>query len=466
MLNPFFTQGTKGEQGLIQDLINEQLKMYGIEVYYLPRTIINRGTVIRDVISSKFDNAFPIEAYLVNYEGFDNNSIMMSKFGVRIQDEMNLIISKERFDNYIAALMRDSTSGFENYTRPIEGDLIYVPLSGSLMEIKYVENRKPFYQLQKNYVYDLRCELFEYEDEEISTGVPEINYELRDVGHAAELTLSGLGITATAYTGLVENGIQYIDVISGGYRYSSIPSFVVDSPLKPPVVGPGSITARAVGIMTQLRGLTSTKSISQIYLDDPGSGYIYSNPPSVTIFGGGGYGAALKVGINTYGSIGIVTLTYAGTGYSSEPTVTFSSPPGSGTTATARAFLNASGGISTIRIINAGYGYTETPIITISAGSTVATGNYIIGERVQGSLSGAYGIVKDWNPSTQKLRVSGLGTDFIDGDIITGNQSSATYVLRVSRTFDLQEPYDTNDIIEQEADEIIDFTEINPFGEV
>jgi len=457
MLNPYFIQGTSGEQGLVQDLINEQLKMYGIEVYYLPRKIINKGSVIRDAIYSKFNNAFPIEAYLVNYEGFDNNSFMMSKFGVRIQDEMNFIISKERFDDYIAALMQ-TTDGFGSYTRPMEGDLIYVPLSDSLMEIKYVENRKPFFQLQKNYVYDLRCELFEFEDEEITTGNPEVDYQLKDIGYGAELTLSGLGITATAYTGLVVGGVQYVDILNGGYRYSSAPNLVVDAPTS----GYRSIL---VGVMTQSRGLTVAKSLDQIYIENPGYGYTES--PSINFYGGNGYGASARVAISTSGSIGIVTTTYSGTGYTFEPTVTFSAPDvAAGTTATARAFLNASGGISTIRIINAGSGYLSNPTITISAGSTVASGNYIVGERVSGSISGAFGIVKNWDAATNKLKVSGLGTDFVDGDIVVGAASSAIYTLRIAKTYELQQAYADNDIIEQEADEIIDFTEINPFGEV
>ena len=457
MLNPFFIQGTSGEQGLIQDLINEQLKMYGIEVFFLPRKIVNSGGALRDAIYSKFNNAFPIEAYLVNYDGFDNNSIMMSKFGVRIQDEMNLIISKERFEDYIASLM-STVSGFESYKRPLEGDLIYVPLSDSLMEIKYVENRKPFFQLQKNYVYDLRCELFEFEDEEINTGLPDLDYELRDIGYGALLTLSGLGITATAETDLTTGAIQYVDIINGGYRYSTVPNLVVDSPTS----GSRGIL---VGVMTQSRGLTAAKSLDRVYIDNPGYGYTQS--PSVSFYGGNGYGASVNVAISTSGTIGIVTLTYAGTGYSSEPTVTFSAPDvAAGTTATARAFLDASGGISTIRVINGGSGYLSAPTITISAGSTVASGNYIVGERVSGSISGAYGIVKNWDQETKQLKVSGLGTDFVDGDIIVGAASSAIYTLRVARTYELQQPYEDNDIIEQEADEIIDFTEINPFGEV
>ena len=458
MLNPFFIQGTSGEQGLVQDLINEQLKMYGIEVYFLPRKILNKGGVMRDAIYSKFDNAFPIEAYLVNYEGFDNNSVLMSKFGVRIQDEMNLIISKERFDDYIAALMQ-TTDGFASYSRPLEGDLIYIPLSDSLMEIKYVENRKPFYQLQKNYVYDLRCELFEYEDEEISTGNPEVDYQLKDIGYGAELTLSGLGITATAYTGLVVGGVQYVDILNGGYRYSSAPNLVVDSPTS----GYRSII---VGVMTQSRGLTAAKSLDKIYIENPGYGYTQS--PSVSFYGGNGYGASLKVAISTSGSVGMVTMTYGGTGYTTEPTVTFSAPEvAAGTTATARAFLDANGGISTVRIINAGSGYLSNPTITISAGSTIASGNFIVGENVSGSISGAFGIVKNWNSDTKVLKVTGLGTDFVDGDIVVGAASSAIYTLRVFKDYELQEPaYEFNDLIEQEADQIVDFTEINPFGEV
>jgi len=459
MLNPFFIQGTNGEQGLVQDLINEQLKMYGIEVYYLPRQIVSKGKVIKEALLSKFKNAFPIEAYLVNYEGFDNNSILMSKFGVRISDEMTLIVSKERYDTYIGDLLK-LVEGIENPSRPNEGDLIYIPLSDSLMEIKYVENRKPFYQLQKNYVYELRCELYELSDDDISTGLPELDYKLKDLGYGAVLTLSGLGITATAYTGLVQGGIQKVDVVSGGYRYSSTPTITVGSPTG------GGIKGSLVGVMTNTQSLTSTKSVKKIYIQNSGSGYSYSNPPTVSFFGGNGYGASAVVGIATSGSIGIVTVTYAGTGYVSPPTVTFSPPVSGGTTAIAEAFLNASGGISTIRIVNSGYGYTLPPTITISAGSTVASGNFIFGEQVRGSISGALGIVKNWDPTSKTLKVSGMGTDFVDGDIIVGAASSASYVVRFYQTYELQDAYDESDEIEEEADKIIDFTEINPFGEV
>jgi hypothetical protein len=461
MLNPFFLQGTSSEQGLVQDLINEQLKMYGIEVYYMPREIITEGKVIKEVLYSTFTNQFPIEAYLASYEGFDSNSILMSKFGVRITDEMNLIISKERFETYIGELMKQIPD-VKNALRPNEGDLIYIPLSESFMEIKYVENRKPFYQLQKNYVYELRCELFEIEDENIVMNVSDpviAGKEPKALGYESELQLSGIGVTATASTTFVSGGVQTISTINGGYRYSTTPSINVSSPLS-------GTKARVVGIMTSKSALLTSKSVHKIYIEDPGTGYNYSKPPLVTFSGGGGYNASATVGIATSGSIGPISLTNAGQGYVTEPTVTISGPVSGGTTATARAFLNSSGGISTVRIINAGYGYTTAPNITISAGSTVSNGNYIFGETVTGSISGATGLVKDWDAETKILKVSGFGTAFVTGDVVVGAASTATYIIKDSGDFISAPPYDSSDDIQEEFDDIVEFTEVNPFGEV
>ena len=95
VLNPFFLQGSPGEQSLVQDLINEQLRMYGVEVYYLPRQYITKNKVIREVIQSEFNNSYPIEAYVDNFEGYGENSVLLSKFGVQATNELKLIISKE-----------------------------------------------------------------------------------------------------------------------------------------------------------------------------------------------------------------------------------------------------------------------------------------------------------------------------------------------------------------------------------
>ena len=176
-LNPYFQQGAKNEQSLVQSLINEQLRMYGVEVHYLPRKYMTENTVIREVIQSKFDDAYPLEAYVDTYDGYAENPVLMSKFGIEGTNEVTLTISRERWETYIEPLMKNE-SNVKLTTRPKEGDLVYFPLGDRLFEIKYVEHEKPFYQLQKTYVYQLRCELFRYEDEVIDTGIAAIDDEL------------------------------------------------------------------------------------------------------------------------------------------------------------------------------------------------------------------------------------------------------------------------------------------------
>ena len=110
MLNPFFTQGTTGEQNLVQDLINEQLRMYGVDIFYLPRKYLTENTVIREVVQSKFDTALPLEAYVDNYDEYSGAGNILSKFGVQSQDEVRLIISRDRFENYITPLIEDQSN--------------------------------------------------------------------------------------------------------------------------------------------------------------------------------------------------------------------------------------------------------------------------------------------------------------------------------------------------------------------
>ncbi len=162
-LNPFFIQGSTGEQNLVQDLINEQLRMYGIDVTYIPRKFVNKKSIIEEVQSSKFDDNFTIEAYLQNYDGFQGNGDIMTKFGITLKDEVSLIISKERFTDFIRPFMDQMDDDeVEFFDTPREGDLVYFPLGKKLFEIKYVEVEKPFFMLRKNYVFELRCELFEW----------------------------------------------------------------------------------------------------------------------------------------------------------------------------------------------------------------------------------------------------------------------------------------------------------------
>ena len=241
-LNPFFQQGSTSEQNLVQDLINEQLRMYGVEVHYMPRKYVETATVIKEVLRSKFDDAYPLEAYLDTFDGYGENPVILSKFGIEQKNEITLTISRERWETYIEPLM-ENESDVELTTRPKEGDLIYFPLGDRLFEIKYVEHEKPFYQLKKTYVYTLKCELFVYEDEIIDTGVSEIDNELIGddydgttgdglstiIGPTQTLTLVGVGVTATAVTGIVTGGIRYIELSNRGGGYLGGPTVAISS---------------------------------------------------------------------------------------------------------------------------------------------------------------------------------------------------------------------------------------------
>ena len=115
-LNPFFLQGSPGEQRLIQNLINEQLQIYGVEITYIPRKFVNKTSIIEEVQSSKFDDNFLLEAYVNTYEGYSGAGDIMTKFGVSLKDEVTLTISQERFTDFIAPFL-DPTD-YELGSRP------------------------------------------------------------------------------------------------------------------------------------------------------------------------------------------------------------------------------------------------------------------------------------------------------------------------------------------------------------
>jgi hypothetical protein len=432
--------------------------MYGVEVYYLPRKYVTEKTVIKEVIESKFDNAFPIEAYVNTYEGYEGQGTILSKFGVQPLTDLTITISKERFESYISPLIKNIPD-IKLSTRPKEGDLIYFPLGDRLFEIKFVEHEKPFYQLQKTYVYELRCELFRYQDEIIDTDIEYIDDDIRDEGYIETLTLVGSGVTATAITGIVNGGVRFITVNNRGNGYFAAPEVTISNP---PLGG-----LRATGIATMIGGLVDcygnkeSLKVQGVEVINPGFGY--TTPPSVVFVGGGGAGAAATATIGN-GIIGIVTVTNGGSGYSTTPTVTVSGPSGVGVTATARAFINTLGIVTQVSIVNAGLGYTVAPVITISSPFMVGVGTYSFGETVVGSGSSATAIVKSWNVTTGKLEVSNVSGTFIPGDLITGSTSGAVYKLREETVYNINDPYQNNDEIEVEADNIIDFSERNPFG--
>jgi len=170
--NVYFSQAVKSEQNLYEDLVIESLKIYGQDVYYLPRTIVNRDTILNEDIGSQFDDAYMIEAYIENPEGFDGQGDLYSKFGLEIRDDATFIVSRRQWQKLV---------GFwnnvldDNSDTPNAGDLIYLPMTNKLFEIMMVEHEQPFYQLSNLPVYKLQCSLFEYNDEQLDTGVTAID---------------------------------------------------------------------------------------------------------------------------------------------------------------------------------------------------------------------------------------------------------------------------------------------------
>ena len=459
MLNPFFIQGTSGEQNLVQDLINEQLRMYGVEVYYLPRSFLSTNTVIEEVIESSFENAYPIEAYVQNYEGYDDNSTLLSKFGIQSTQEMTFIISKERYENYIAPLT-DGRANLKLTSRPKEGDIIYMPLGDRMFEIKFVEHEKPFYQLQKNYVYELRCELFRYEDEVIDTGIEEIDDTLvgsdsdgtSESGHSTILggtltmTLVGSATTATAITNIVNGGIRSITVGNQGAFYDIAPRVAISSAPSGGNTGFATVTI-------------DRDAISSVDIVNAGAGYTVA--PEIVFVSKTGIGASASATLGS-GSIGIVTVTSGGSGYTTAPTITFTGI--STVSAAATAIVSSTGTITAINITDAGIGYTVAPTITISSPGSPDTGDFTYNEIVTGSTSGTKARVRTWNTTTNVLELGNVTGTFTVGETIVGASSSATHTVFSLDNDPADDGYSENDTIELEADGILDFTEKNPFG--
>ena len=428
-LNPFFLKGSSGEQRLIQDLINEQLRMYGVEITYLPRKIVNKDSIFREVESSKFDDNFLLEAYVNTYEGYTGAGDIMTKFGMSLKDELVITISKERWEDFIAPFlvsMPDDEILVEG--RPREGDLIYFPLGKRIFEVKFVEHEKPFYQLGKGYVYELQCELYELSDDvggwnQISDSTQAIDETLVNYGYMTELQLISIGSTATLNIGTSSGYIRNIFLNEDGYDYTTTPNVVIAGP------GPvgGGVTATAVAITTSVYGVHSVK---EILLTNAGAGY--TTPPTVTIVS---TATTATNGITTYNGVGAAATANLG-------------PAGT-----------AGVQIITTGVGNSGSGYADAATIT-------GLGTYQFNEAVQGSISGAIGRVKSWDRDEVVLKLGTTSGTFQAGEIAVGTTSGARYNVDYIVKAEFADQYDQSDDIEAEADAIIDFSEGNPFGQV
>ena len=357
--------GSSQEQTFMENLIVESIELYGQDIYYLPRTYVNRDTILNEVETSEFNQALQVRAYINDVEGWEGQGELLSKFGVRIEDKTTFIFSRKKFEEKV-----DDNAVLNVEGRPNEGDLIWFPRGKHLFEIKFVEAERPFYQLGKGYVWECQCELFEYSDEEIDTGVAEIDAVETAFANSIKLVMDAGG------TGAFTVGEEIV-----GDLYLATATATVDS---------GAVNA--------------------ITVTDGGEHYKSALPPTVTITGGGGSGATATATVSSAGIVTGVSITSGGSGYTSAPTVTIDYSP-----------------------------------------------------------KDSRAEVKSWNTSTRELQIINRTGTFNTAETVTGLTSGARWSPESYNTLNntnTADSIDQNYSFETEDDDIIDFTEGNPFGSI
>jgi len=205
--NVYFTQGTKNEQFLVEDLIIESLKIYGQDFFYIPRTLVSKDEILGEDRLSKFTSSFPIEMYFENVDSFEGQGAFIQKFGLMMEQSATMVVARRRWEQMVGRFGATIIP-----SRPCEGDLIYFPLTKGMFEIKFVKHQDPFYQLGKLYVYKLQVELFQYSSEKIDTGIPSIDaFET--------LKTFNTNTTRTPY-----GEITGVNVTNSGAGYTSTPT--------------------------------------------------------------------------------------------------------------------------------------------------------------------------------------------------------------------------------------------------
>ena len=438
--NVFFTHGTRNEQFLQQNLVEEYIKMFGMDVLYIPRQLIAKDNVFNEEVVSQFDDSYIIEAYLENFDGFQGGGDLLTKFGIRQTDEITMVISQQRFSDLISQfLLLDQD--IEVGERPQEGDLIYFPLSSNYFEIKFVEHEEPFYQLGKNYTYKLKAELFEYSDE------------------GGEFFAGDDEMIDTGYT------VQYYYLVSPGQSASATPLLTGDA-------------------------------VSQAVVNTNGSKYNFTPTVTVTGDGTGATAHAEMIVVNVGGSIPITPATFdptvkngkmvglkilnGGEGYDvSRSYIDFNDPGTAGTKPVVTPTFDSNGTLTKVEITNEGDGYDSVSQIVIDSGGSGYTtaafdiesvpsglsGNFVDGETVTSGTTAGTALLADWDKSEGWLKLKSPTEDFQIGELLVGNTSGASITIHsydAMKTTDTK--YSESDTFETFADDIIDFSEGNPFG--
>ena len=412
--------GNTNEKRLYEDLIIEGLKIYGHDCFYLPRTLVNRDLILGEDSLSKFDDSYLLEMYMETTEGFAGEQEIINKFGLEIREDTTFVIAKRRWQEQVdnpATLIVDG--------RPNEGDVIYVPLMNSFFEIQFVQDQEPFFQLGNLPVYKLRCTRWEYSSEQLNTGIDEIDdkettYSLDQLTYQSALESGTFSVVlgSPVVTGDI---VTSIPIVSGGEGYVTAPTLTISAP---------SATVNA----TATANLTGN-TLSSFTITNAGRGY--SSAPTITVV----YVATdSTTKTNTDSSPGLTSgqltsITPASiTDVLSITSVTVSSP-GNAVTASASAVLT-NGVVTSINITVDGSSYLGlSPTVTVSANTDASGALLLENDSVDGQVQ--YFINEDYQLQTQSTYAS-------------------------NNDLDTEAGFDTASV----ADDILDFTERNPFGEV
>lgn len=206
--NTYISQSVTSEQELYEDLVIESLKIYGQDTFYLPKTIVERDNILGEDMASKFDDAYSLEAYIENTEGFEGQGDIFSKFGLEIRDEATFIISRRRWNQFVGIWENDLLE-----SNPQEGDIIYLPMTNKFFEINHVEHEQPFYQLSNLPVYKLKCALYEFNEEEFDTGINEIDTWQQELTYQVGIDIELIGL------------LVFPDIGETIKQYSVLPTF-------------------------------------------------------------------------------------------------------------------------------------------------------------------------------------------------------------------------------------------------
>ncbi|HAW04688.1 MAG TPA: hypothetical protein DCW83_08370 [Saprospirales bacterium] len=275
----YFNGAVRSEQDLYEDLVLESIKMFGQDVVYIPREQIYEDALLNETLN-QYRHAFPIECFIENVEGFEGDGNLLSKFGLEIRDQGNFVIPAKRWD-HVVGMNLASDLGHQSLSKPGEGDLIYMPMTDRIFEIKYVEPKNPFYQLADLPTYTLTAELFEYNDQNFDTGMPEIdNIELLYASAYSYTTTATantnhfeIGEYVHQYTGSTDGGGTNINIIGkiAGYEAVDTETYTVTivSPHQS-TNGDGTFMQHAVHATRLLVGQTSGSS-RQITVDLTGT---------------------------------------------------------------------------------------------------------------------------------------------------------------------------------------------------